>query len=406
MAIPYRRPDHWIKYDRLAIADALAQARGAILGLQATPYQKSWVEQLQAMQLKREVAGTSRIEGASFTDDELNAAVSETPEELFTRSQRQARAATKAYRWLKLVSDEWAIDRDLVARLHEIIITDADDDHCPPGVLRAVDQNVTFGNPPHRGADGGECCEQALEDLLHAVNTVYGEHDQLVQALALHYHMAAIHPFLDGNGRSARALEALLLQRAGLRDICFIPMSNFYYEEKPHYLKALAAARNQGHDITPFLIFGLHGVKVQAEQLLKFIHKEVSKALLRNMAHDLFGRLKSKKKRVIAKRQLAILNVLLDGDQEFNALWNAMTSVQGGYQSLKKPYNAFIRDLNSLLSLGAIAVTNRAEEPEGQVKLSANLDWPREITETEFFQRIKKLPQAKTYKFLQPPLLG
>lgn len=402
MAIPYRRPDHWIKYDMLAIADALAQAKGAVLGLQATPYQKSWVEDLQGVQLKREVAGTSRIEGADFTDDELNAAVSETPEELYTRSQRQARAAINAYKWLKLVSDEWPIDRGLVERLHKIIVTDADDDHCPPGALRATDQNVTFGNPPHRGADGGECCEQALENLLHAVNTVYGEHDQLVQALALHYHMAAIHPFLDGNGRSARALEALLLQRAGLRDICFIPMSNFYYEEKPHYLKALAAARNQGHDITPFLIFGLRGVKIQAEQLLKFIHKEVSKALFRNLAHDLFGRLRSKKKRVIAKRQVAILNVLLDGDQEFNALWRAMMNVPGGYQSLKKPSHAFIRDLQALVSLGAIGVAGGAEEPQERVRIFANLDWPREITETEFFQRIKELPQAKTYKFLQP----
>jgi Fic family protein len=39
---------------------------------------------------------------------------------------------------------------------------------------------------------------------------------------------AAMHPFADGNGRTARALEALLLQRAGLREACFIPMSNYF----------------------------------------------------------------------------------------------------------------------------------------------------------------------------------
>ncbi len=34
---------------------------------------------------------------------------------------------------------------------------------------------------------------------------------------AAHYHLAAMHPFVDGNGRTARALEALMRERAGLR---------------------------------------------------------------------------------------------------------------------------------------------------------------------------------------------
>ena len=65
----------------------------------------------------------------------------------------------------------------------------------------------------------------------------------LRRALALHYHFAAMHPFLDGNGRSARALEALMLQRTGLRDTLFIAISNYYYEEKAEYLSALAEVR-------------------------------------------------------------------------------------------------------------------------------------------------------------------
>jgi Fic family protein len=41
-----------------------------------------------------------------------------------------------------------------------------------------------------------------------------------------------MHPFLDGNGRTARALEALMLQRTGLRDTLLIAMSNYSYEQK------------------------------------------------------------------------------------------------------------------------------------------------------------------------------
>ena len=63
------------------------------------------------------------------------------------------------------------------------------------------------------------------------LDTSFRGHDILIQALAAHYHFAAMHPFLDGNGRTARALEALMLGGAGLRDTCFIAMSNYYYEE-------------------------------------------------------------------------------------------------------------------------------------------------------------------------------
>ena len=96
-------------------------------------------------------------------------------------------------------------------------MTGCDDDHCAPGRLRGRDENVTFGFPRHRGCEGGPACGKAFSALVDAVKRDFRAHDPLIQAMALHYHFAAMHPFLDGNGRTARALEALLLQRAGLR---------------------------------------------------------------------------------------------------------------------------------------------------------------------------------------------
>ena len=74
-----------------------------------------------------------------------------------------------------------------------------------------------------RGADP---CERTVLALVKAVQTEFKLHDPLIQAAACHYHFASMHPFLDGYGRTARALEALLLQRAGLRDTAFVAMSN------------------------------------------------------------------------------------------------------------------------------------------------------------------------------------
>lgn len=118
-----------------------------------------------------------------------------------------------------------------------------------------MDQNVTFGSPRHRGVLGGSECHSAMDRLAQQASTRFRDHDELVQALALHYHFAAMHPFLDGNGRTARALEALMLKRAGLKDVMFVPMSNFYYDNKEAYLSALAEVRKGAHDLTPFLTF-------------------------------------------------------------------------------------------------------------------------------------------------------
>ena len=93
MVIRYAIPENWIRYDKLEIPEALLGPKAAILALTQMPYQRTWAEQLQNIQLKHEVAGTSRIEGAEFTDKELDAAMRETPEQLGTRSQKQAAAA-------------------------------------------------------------------------------------------------------------------------------------------------------------------------------------------------------------------------------------------------------------------------------------------------------------------------
>ncbi|MEJ2745558.1 MAG: hypothetical protein P8123_07745, partial [bacterium] len=145
--IKYKIPAGWITYDFKKVANALMQAKAAILSLTNIPYQRSWTEQLQHVQLKREVAGTSRIEGADFTERELDAAMTETPEQLYTRSQRQAAAAVRTYRWISKLPLDKIVDESLIREVHRLIITGADDDHCPPGELRRKDYNVTFGMP-------------------------------------------------------------------------------------------------------------------------------------------------------------------------------------------------------------------------------------------------------------------
>jgi Fic family protein len=231
--------------------------------------------------------------------------------------------------------------------------------------------------------------------MIRAVQSDYRRHDPLIQAMALHYHFASMHPFLDGNGRTARALEALVLQRAGLRDSAFIAMSNYYYEEKNEYLAILAEVRSKNHDLTSFINFGLRGVAIQCERLFAQIKSQIQLAVFRNVMYDLFHRLKSPRRRVIAERQIAVLKILLDASvMDLGDLVKRTTATYGTLQNANK---ARIRDINELISLGAITAE---KTDKGGWNISVNLDWPQQITESDFMERVNKLPKSKMHSFL------
>jgi Fic family protein len=390
--IEYKLPKSWIIYDLNSAYQEMIEAKSAILSLQAIPYKREWVEDMQYMELKREIAGTSRIEGADFTDRELDEALRETPTQLHTRSQKQAHAAIQTYRWIATLPDDRPITAELILEIHRKIVTGADDDHCPPGKLRAQDENVNFGQPRHRGVNGGVDCEAAFNSFVKALKLEYPKHDAIIQASAAHYHLTAMHPFLDGNGRTARALEALLLQRTGLRDACFIAMSNYYNDEKTNYLASLSASRAQGHNITPFLVFALRGIALQSRRLLEQTKIHVQKELFRNLMQDLFGRLKTARKRVIAARQVSLLELLLDMDSI--KLYDLYELVKTHYEVLQNPIKAYIRDLNRLIGLDTI----KAEKDSKDIYvLSVRLEWPTQATGSDFMERIESLPKAKTH---------
>ena len=203
-----------------------------------------------------------------------------------------------------------------------------------------------------------------------------------------------MHPFLDGNGRTARALEALMLRRAGLKDVLFVPMSNFYHEAMETYLSKLAEARNRNHDLTPFLIFALNGVEAELSRLTERLRHEVSKEIFRNFVNELVVRLASTRKRVIIKRQLALLGHLLDSDQDMELLALA-TQLRNHYSTRKRPSEALARDIARLEALGAVSIAPATNGAKGGFLVSVNLDWPSTMTETDFFRQVSELPKSR-----------
>ena len=370
----YTVPQQWLRYDIAAIAGLLVEAKTAAGVLDRLPYLPRWIEQAHEEQLRLEAVGTSRIEGAEFTQREQDEALAPDAHARtdLTHSQRQLRSAEAAYRWLRSLPAKQPVTAELVLDLHRRIVTGCDDDHCEPGELRRAGSNVTFGGPVCRGAESGPELAEAFEALGQAIAGEFRGHDRIIQAMAAHYHLGAMHPFDDGNGRTARALEALMLREAGVNDMVMVSLSNYYYEHKDEYLAALYEPRTSGHDLTPFLTFALPAVA------------ERCNALADEIVTSLFGRLRTPRRRALAERQLRIINLLLDAeDLSFDDL---VVQAREHYRGLKFPGRALGRDLGGLLSLSAVALSDE--------RIAVNLDWPQKFSESELLERYERMPSA------------
>ena len=386
--IRYRTPRQWAAYDPAAIMDLLVAAKTAAGVLHSLPYLNQWIAQIHEEQLRLEAAGTSRIEGAEFTQreqEEALAPAAATRTDL-TRSQRQLRAADGAYRWLRSLPADRPVTADFILDVHRRIVTGCDDDHCEPGALRPTGWNVTFGTPRCRGAEGGDDCRAAFNGLCDAVNGELRRHDGIIRALAVHYHIGAMHPFGDGNGRTTRAVESFMLRSAGVSGLVMVSLSNYYYAHKDEYLAALATSRQAGHDLTPFLRFALPAITERCNATAAIIIDHHRRELFRQFSRSLFGQLRNKRRRVLAERQLHILDTLLDAAS--TNLGNLSTTMVGThYANLKYPDRALVRDMIGLIDLGAIRMNNA-------LAVEVNLDWPQQFSESELLERYEQMPAA------------
>lgn len=224
----------------------------------------------------------------------------------------------------------------------------------------------------------------AFDGLCAAIAGEFQRHDRIIRALAAHYHIGAMHPFGDGNGRTSRALEAFMLRQAGVSGLVMVSLSNFYYERNDQYLAALSESRRRGHDLTPFLNFALSAVSARCNAVAASIAGHSKRTLFRQFAQSLFGQLRSPRRRVLAERQLHVLEALLDSPEL--DIRNLLDRTAKQYVHLRYPDRAWVRDVSNLMDLGAIKFD------DGLITL--NLDWPQELSESELLRRYENLPAA------------
>jgi len=115
-----------------------------------------------------------------------------------------------------------------------------------------------------------------------------------------HYEFVRIHPFVDGNGRTARALSTLILYLKGFDTKRFFALDDYYNEDRGRYYAALQTVDQKTLDITQWLEYFCEGVAVSMNKV---------KDTVLQLSHD--RRLKNKRGQVfLNERQIRILKYL------------------------------------------------------------------------------------------------
>jgi len=291
------------------------------------------------------IAGTAAIEGNPMTDKDVEkVAKGEELEEYTQKHNQEIKNLIATYKFLdkfKPKGKPYVLTEKLIFSLHEKITKNIPDADNIPGKYRTG--MVEVGDKAHGGVYKPPFIKADIEHLMSAfIEWINAEEilalNPFPRAFFAHYYFCKIHPFWDGNGRTGRLIEALLLQSSNIR---YVPreMSNFYYKNVDDYYIAFSKANKLKKDATPFLEFCAIGAVESLQSIKKAVVFHIKFSLLKNYLRCL-----SETKR-ITKRQHELLTLLfeatdgvtlknLHNKSPFNLLYNTV-SVQTARRDLK-----------------------------------------------------------------------
>ena len=122
-----------------------------------------------------------------------------------------------------------------------------------------------------------------MKSLIAWLNQDQETHPILKAGIA-HYQFVTIHPFMDGNGRTARALATLVLYREGYDLKRFYSLEEYYAEDLKGYYNALHHCQGVHYynhpnpEITPWLDYFLSGAAITFERVKERALASVQKA--------------------------------------------------------------------------------------------------------------------------------
>jgi Fic family protein len=232
-----------------------------------------------------------------------------------------------------LIKNNFITEKDIL-NIHRMVTKNTLDNLADCGIYR--NRYVVVGNrftgevffrPPQNLEVPG-----LVKNLLEWINSKESkEFDPIIEAGVVHYEFVRIHPFVDGNGRTARVLAALILYLRGFDTNQFFCLDDYYDSDRPAYYKALQSVKPDTLDLTNWLEYFTEGVNISTEAIKERIIRLSSKRLRKAKGRQI----------TLTERQMRIIEFINQNGKITNRDVREMfeLSDEGALKEIKKLIN-------------------------------------------------------------------
>jgi len=233
---------------------------------------------------------------------------------------------------------------DLLLELHQIVTTKTLQDSEEEGAFRKDDEvkviDVQTGAVLHTPPTYKRL-QNLMDEFCLFANDRRKERfflHPIAKSTVLHFLVGYIHPFADGNGRTARALFYWYLIRKGYWLIEYMSVSRIILRSKAQYARAYQYTELDDNDLTYFVLYNLKAIRISLDDLKKYIERKNKEKnemlnLLRNTDYN--------------DRQILILQELLNQKKDIYTVNEVETRFGVSNQTARN-------DLNQLVERGIL----------------------------------------------------
>lgn len=249
--------------------------------------------------LEDEIISTLTIEDVDFSRDSVRSILAGAN----PKDDKEARVAGMKI-GLEFIADKQNVisEENIYALYKQAILPFVDEgDRLSEGAIYRHDEVFVAGGTIEDKDEGVDAdrLPQYMGDLVDfiAQNDLA---DDLLVAAVLHFYVAYLHPYFDGNGRMARLMQLWYLIQKGYKATLFIPFSSFIEKSRQAYYKSFRLIRENRKlskltDITPFLLYMREHVyarlpeKLPEPATIEAFEKILSKEKITPKEHDLWS---------------------------------------------------------------------------------------------------------------------
>jgi Fic family protein len=236
------------------------------------PKHEEWLRREAFM---RTAYSSTMVENATITEEEMEKAVKPSPSTEIPKERIDVINYARALNFVDYLSDSPdtgipLVNEGTVLQIHWQLMNGIHDTHLLPGKYRTepnwiVDQGIRVYEPPSH-IDVPILMREFSEWLM-----AEKQEEPVISAGIAHLHLIAIHPFVDGNGRTARLLATLLLQKSGYGFRKLLSLDAYYQRNRDKYIDALRSSLGKKYtpeyECTKWLDFFTRSIVLQAGTL-------------------------------------------------------------------------------------------------------------------------------------------